>query len=149
MIVWCHELYMLIYLFLCGLVILLDALYYVHCYVCQKWPMIGWNKIILIYSILLGKPVYAICHMQTTKAQISLRIRAVWSAPFFVRCLDSVCGCAGRFESTLVANLEDRYLVTWLICLLPWPIAHWFCFSMKIWYVWKPCCTKDFLIRMF
>ena len=45
---------MLLYLFLCGLVILLDALYsvyYVHCYVCQKWPMIGWNKIILFYSI--------------------------------------------------------------------------------------------------
>ena len=44
-------------LFLCGLVLLLDALYsvyYVHCYVCQKWPMIGWNKIILFYSILQG-----------------------------------------------------------------------------------------------
>ena len=45
---------MLLYLFLYVLVIFLDALYsvyYVHCYVGQKWPMIGWNKIILFYSI--------------------------------------------------------------------------------------------------
>ena len=29
-------------------------------------------------------------HMRTTKAQISLRIRAVWSAPLFFRCLDRI-----------------------------------------------------------
>ena len=29
-----------------------------------------------------------LCHMRTTKAQISLRIRSVWTAPLF-RCLDS------------------------------------------------------------
>ena len=31
-----------------------------------------------------------LCHMRTTKAQISLRIRAVWSAPLFFPCLDSI-----------------------------------------------------------
>ena len=30
------------------------------------------------------------CLMRTTKAQISLRICAVWSAPFVVRCLESI-----------------------------------------------------------
>ena len=60
-------------------------------------------------------------YMRTTKAQISLRIRAVWSAPllfaakislgFYIRnfkTLASFCGCAGRFESYLVENTEDR-----------------------------------------
>ena len=62
---------------------------------------------------------YVLCHMQTTKAQISLRIRAVWSAPccsllreynisrFYsqnFKTLASFCGCAGRFVSGLVGN---------------------------------------------
>ena len=51
------------------------------------------------------------------KAQISLRIRAVWSAPllfavssFYIRNfkpLASFCGCAGWFESYLIENTED------------------------------------------
>ena len=60
-----------------------------------------------------------LCHMRTIKAQISLRIRAVWSAPllfllrkynisrFYSRnfkTLISFCGCAGRFVSGLVGN---------------------------------------------
>ena len=64
------------------------------------------------------------CHMRTTKAQISLRIRAVWSAPLLLaariieyliflnakfKTLASFCGCAGRFESSLVTNPEDRF----------------------------------------
>ena len=62
-----------------------------------------------------------LCHMQTTKAQISLRSLI---STFVVRCLDSiipilakykilrlasVCSWAGRFESYLVANPEDRF----------------------------------------
>ena len=64
-----------------------------------------------------------LCHMLTTKVQISLRICAVWSAPLFslpkynissfyilnFKPLASFCGCAGRFESYLVENPEDRF----------------------------------------
>ena len=64
------------------------------------------------------------CHMRTTKAQISLRICTVWSAPslFAVRWyntsssyiqnfkpLANLCSRAGRFESYLVGNPEDRF----------------------------------------
>ena len=57
--------------------------------------------------------------MRTTKTQISLRIRTVWSAPLLslprwyniasfctrnFKPLASFCGCAGRFESYLVEN---------------------------------------------
>ena len=64
-----------------------------------------------------------LCHMRTTKAQISLRIRAVWSAPllfaaynisrFYSRnfkTLASFCGCAGRFVSGLVRNSRRHVL---------------------------------------
>ena len=62
--------------------------------------------------------------MQTTKAQISLRIHTVWSASllftawieYISTCyiqnfkpLPSFCGCAGQFESYLVANPKDRF----------------------------------------
>ena len=64
-----------------------------------------------------------LCNMRTTKAQISLRIRAVWPASAFVsRCLDSIplisvpkislasFSCwAGWFGSYLVADSEDRF----------------------------------------
>ena len=65
-------------------------------------------------------------HMRTTKVQISLRIREVWFSTFVVRYLDGIlntssfylrnfktlaclCTWAGRFESYLVANPEDRF----------------------------------------
>ena len=58
-------------------------------------------------------------HMRTTKAQISLHIRPVWSAPLLLTAwiisiseisrLASCCGCAGQFESHLVGNPEDRF----------------------------------------
>ena len=68
-----------------------------------------------------------LCHMGTTKAQISLRIRAVWSAPLLFaakivrynisrfysqnfKTLASFCGCAGRFLSNLVANSRRHVL---------------------------------------
>ena len=58
--------------------------------------------------------------MRTSKVQISLRICAVWSAPllfaacssFYIRNfmpLGSLCSWAGRFESYLVGNPEDRF----------------------------------------
>ena len=68
----------------------------------------------------MRKPV--LCHMRTTKAQIS----------FIVRCLDSMIkilakskisrlyiasrlyGWAGRFESYMVGNPKDSFLVTGL-----------------------------------
>ena len=73
-------------------------------------------------SHVMRKP--ALCLMRTTNAQISLRIRAVWSATslllakeyitsnFYIRNfkpLPSFCGWAGRFESILVENTEDRF----------------------------------------
>ena len=39
-----------------------------------------------------------LCHMRTTKAQISLLVSVA-----------SLCGCAGRFECYLVENPEDRF----------------------------------------
>ena len=66
-----------------------------------------------------------LCHMRTTKAQISLRIRAVWSAPLFsllryysiskfccrnFKTLASFCSCAGRFVSGLVGNSQRHIL---------------------------------------
>ena len=65
-----------------------------------------------------------LCHMRTTKAQISLRIRVVWSAPllfaaqynistFYSRNfknLASFCGCAGRFVSGQVGNSRRHVL---------------------------------------
>ena len=65
-----------------------------------------------------------LCPIRTTKAQISLRIRTVWSVPLFslprsyntsscyirnFKTLASLCLWAGRFESYLVANPEDRF----------------------------------------
>ena len=64
------------------------------------------------------------CHMRTTKAQISLRIHAVWSAPLFL--LPRQCNIssfyignfmtpasffsrADQFESYLFENPEDRF----------------------------------------
>ena len=62
--------------------------------------------------------------MRTTKAQISLRIRAVDQrlccsllrkykiSRVYIRnfkTLANFCGCAGRFESDLVTNPEDRF----------------------------------------
>ena len=70
------------------------------------------------------------CHMRTTKAQISLRIHPVWSAPLLFaaqivwyvylliqsfKTLASLCPSAGWFESYLVANPEDSFVVTRLI----------------------------------
>ena len=64
----------------------------------------------------MRKPV--LCHMWTSKVQISLRILAAWSAP--IHCLDRIlpyllspkfqdCSWAGLFESYLVGNPEDRF----------------------------------------
>ena len=70
----------------------------------------------------LRKPV--LTHMRTTKTQMSLRIRAVWSALRLslprlyntyscyyqnFKTLASFCSLAGRFESYLVANVEWRF----------------------------------------
>ena len=92
------------------------------------------------------------CHMRTTKAQISLRIRAVWSAPLFslpgecytcsfyiqkFKTLASLWSWAGRFESYLVANLR-RQIFSWRgsngtrshVC--------------SDWYHWSVCASKQF-----
>ena len=47
--------------------------------------------------------------MRTTKAQISLRIRAVWSAPF-VRCLDSVMSLVSvtKISSLMLAYVAEQ-----------------------------------------
>ena len=89
-----------------------------------------------------------LCHMQTTKAQISLRIRAVWSwesdqrlccslprqndtSSLYIRnfkCLAGLCGCEGRFvsEDTFCGsciffhNFQLRYNPSVkVICLIP------------------------------
>ena len=45
-------------------------------------------KVGLLYEPRHDKNCF--CHMQTTKAQISLSIRTVWSASLFVHCMDSI-----------------------------------------------------------
>ena len=85
-------------------------------------------QLCLIFKVsLLYKPCHektCLCQMQTTKAQISLRIHAVWSAlccslsrryntsNFYIwnfKPLSGFCSWAGQFESTLVANPEDMF----------------------------------------
>ena len=68
-----------------------------------------------------------LCHMRTTKAQISLRIRAVWLAPLLftayivwyvyllypkVKIIASFCSWAGCFFSYLVEN-PRRHVFAW------------------------------------
>ena len=50
-----------------------------------------------------------LCHMRTTKAQISLRIRAVWSAPV-VRYLDSVMSLVSvtKISSLMLASVAEQ-----------------------------------------
>ena len=81
---------------------------------------------ILFLSQLVRK--YVLCHMWTTKTQISLHICAVWLAPLLLACkfLDSIISIIlhiakvsrvqtgfsswpGRFESYLVTNTENTY----------------------------------------
>ena len=72
-------------------------------------------------------------NMRTTKAQISLRICAVWSAPllfteynisrFYSRnfkTLASFCGCAGWFVFDLVGNSQTCFVVSWLSLNFVW-----------------------------
>ena len=69
-------------------------------------PCVSPNRCLIKLTLL--EPHHAktcLCHMRTTIAQISLRIRAIWPTPL----LFAACGCAGRFESYLVANPEDRF----------------------------------------
>ena len=42
---------------------------------------------------------HGLCHMRTTKAQISLHVKP----------LGSFCGCAGRVLSYLIATTEERF----------------------------------------
>ena len=73
-------------------------------------------------SLVMRQPVYAICEQQRRRsacapAQSDLRLccslpRYCNTSSFYIRnfkTLPSSCGCAGRFESTLVENPEDRY----------------------------------------
>ena len=69
-------------------------------------------------SHVMRKPVFAICEHQPVHPRSLI-------STFIVRCLDSIislnsiseiskplasfCGCAGRFESYLVGNPEDRF----------------------------------------
>ena len=70
-----------------------------------------------------------LCHMRTTKAQIGLRIRAVWSAPLIslpwkyntstcysrnFKTLSCLCSWAVRFEPYLIGHPKYSFLVTWL-----------------------------------
>ena len=56
-----------------------------------------------------------LCHMRTTKAQVSLHICTVWSAPYYTcyiqnfKTPDIFCSWAVQFESNLVTNPEDRF----------------------------------------
>ena len=95
----------------------------------------AWNSIIrkiyalvfISFTIVIIEPRHkktCLCHKRTTKAQISLRIREVWShlccslprwsnvSSFYTRNfkpLASYCDCAARFESHLVSNPEYRF----------------------------------------
>ena len=76
----------------------------------------------LYMSRIMRKPIYAICEQQRRRstcasAQSDQRLccslpRYYNSSSFYIqnfKPLASVCGCAGRFESYLVGNPEDRF----------------------------------------
>ena len=89
-------------------------------FVCVRSTLAGFH-----WSIEPGHEKMCLSHMRTIKAQISLRIRAVWSAPFCcslprlyniysfyirnLKPLGSLYSWAGRFESYLVENPEDTF----------------------------------------
>ena len=73
-------------------------------------------------TLIMRKPVYATCKQQRRRsAQASMQSdqhlccslpRSYNISSFYIRNfkpLPTFCGCAGRFESTLVANPEDRF----------------------------------------
>ena len=64
-----------------------------------------------------------LCHMQTTKAQISRTFKP----------LPSFCGCAGRFESYLVGNSEDMF---------SHDMAHIMSYTSQFFYNVIGSCTK-------
>ena len=49
-------------------------------------------------------------HMRTTKTQVSLRIRTVWSAPFFIRCLDTTMPLVSvyKISSLCLASVTEH-----------------------------------------
>ena len=82
----------------------------------------GEREMVYNMSRAMRKPFFAICEQQRRRsacasAQSDQRLCYSLSgyynsSSFYIqnfKCLPSVCGCAGRFESTLVANPEDRF----------------------------------------
>ena len=51
-----------------------------------------------------------LCYMRTATTQISLRIRAVWSAPLFFRCLDGVMSLVSvtKISSLMLASVAEQ-----------------------------------------
>ena len=79
-------------------------------------------KLFINFSLIMRKPVFALCEQQRRKsacasAQSDQHLccslpRQYNISSFFIRNfkpLASFCGCAGRFESYLVENPEDRF----------------------------------------
>ena len=91
----------------------------------MSWSRIKWHGPSIVSYEPHHEKKTCLCHMRTTKVQISLRLHAVWSASllfaawvsdnissFFVqnfKPLASLCSWAGWFESYLVENPEDRF----------------------------------------
>ena len=99
------------------LIITKYPLYLFHWLMVVKAPKVSRHSCMLMDSLSTWASSWKnlFCLMRTTKVQISLRIRAVWSAPllftdissFYIRNfkpLPSVWSWADRFESYLVAN---------------------------------------------
>ena len=61
----------------------------------------NYNNLLFHLNLQMGQVERkrVLCHIRTTNAQISLHIRAVWSAPaFVVRSLDSIISLVSRSE---------------------------------------------------
>ena len=103
------------------------------------------------------------CHMRTTKAQISMHIRCFYIQNFKpLSSFYGFCGCTGRFESTLVANPEDRFF-SWRGSITVWATSwqnllllyannkgasaqsdQCLCCSLLRWYNTSTCYSRNF-----
>ena len=72
-------------------------------------PCSGKSEDLSVMSHVMRKPVYAICEQQRRRSACASPINSsTWYSRIF-KILASLCSSAGRFESYLVANPEDRF----------------------------------------
>ena len=122
--IWCHILWHLIWVYtVClGLSVLIPTVKAILL-LCKNY-----NIPISIIRAMLWENAFG--HMRTAKAQIRLRIRAVWSGPSLstIRIIGyyriyqlrakpwmSLCTCAGWSDCAFCASLKTLFYLIWLI----------------------------------